>query len=70
MDWIRHRLGLKCKRPVIWHNFEPTTWTRPWPEPHMCGYIPYSLGHRCGLPERCHYPWNRNRVEVVMPDDS
>ena len=56
MDWLRHRLGWQCRRPVFHHGFVQLTWTMPWPEPDSCGWLAHPQAGRCALPERCHQP--------------
>jgi hypothetical protein len=50
IDWLRHLLGLPCRRLIVGHEFVPLSWAP------VCGYIPDPRPYRprCLLPARCH----------------
>jgi hypothetical protein len=49
-EWLRHFLGLPCRRLVTDHEFRAITWNAG------CGFIPEPQRYRsrCFLPRRCH----------------
>jgi hypothetical protein len=53
-DWLRHKLGLRCRQAVTDHGFVACTWTTPWPSPEHCGWRAHSQAVTCWLRERCH----------------